>query len=173
MMKDELFNINYKRLVLWWLPTFRRKQVILNYLWCLIFPLEALYIEFLKRRKQNLIKMNFNFQKFSMERRLNDAFDTLERRIKIVNAVQYEGVYLYTEAETDPSSPNYYSDSPLNTMKWLKEDKPLYLRTEAELGSEFDFIVMIPNININRYQLQAEIDFYKLISKRYQIEILP
>jgi hypothetical protein len=43
--------------------------------------------------------MNFNYQKFSMERRLNDAFDPLERRIRIVNAVQYEGVYLYTEAE--------------------------------------------------------------------------
>ncbi|MBB4807468.1 cbb3-type cytochrome oxidase subunit 1 [Chryseobacterium defluvii] len=163
-MKDELFNINYKRLVLWWLPTFRRKSVTLNYLWCLIFPLEALYIEFLKRRKQNLIKMNFNYQKFSMERRLNDAFDPIDRRIEIVNAVQYEGVYLYTEAEDD----TYFSKT-----QWLYGDEnPIYLRTEAELGSEYDFIVKIPNTPINMHQLRAEIDFYKLICKRYQIEII-
>lgn len=172
MMKDQLFSINFKRLVLWWLPTFRRKQVTLNYLWCLIFPIEGLYIEFLRIRKQNLIKMNFNFQKFSMERRLNDAFDVLERRIRIINAVQYEGVYLYTEAETSPGSPGYYSDDQTNTMKWLKDEKPIYLRTQGELDSEYDFIVMIPDTNINMHQLRAEIDFYKLISKRYQIEIL-
>lgn len=116
--------------------------------------------------------MNFNFQKFSMERRLSDAFDVLERRIRIVNAVQYEGVYLYTDAEISPDSPNYYSDDPTSPMKWLKGEKPIFLRTQAELDSEFDFIVMIPDITINMHQLKAEIDFYKLISKRYQIEIL-
>lgn len=164
-MKDELFNINYKRLALWWLPAFRRKPVTLHFLWCLIFPLEALYIEFLKRRKQNLIKMNFNYQKFSMERRLNDAFDPMERRIRIVNAVQYEGVYLYTEAEDNL----YFSKT-----RWLYGDEnPLYLRTEAELYSEYDFIVRIPGTPINMHQLRAEIDFYKLISKRYSIEIIP
>mgnify|MGYP003611617738 CR=1 FL=1 len=171
-MKDELFNINYKRLALWWLPTFRRKQIILHYIWCLIFPLETLYIEFLKRRKQNLIKMNFNYQKFSIERRLNDAFDPIDRKIEIVNAVQYEGVYLYTEAEINPNNPNYYSDDSNNKMKWLNgNDKPLYSRNESELSSEFDFIVKIPDTAINMNQLKAEIDFYKLLSKRYQIVI--
>jgi hypothetical protein len=173
-MKDELFNINYKQLTLWWVPTFRRQQVVLHFIWCLIFPLEALYVEFLKKRKQNLIKLNFNYQKFSMERRLNDAFDPTERRIEIVNSVQYEGVYLYTEAEIDPNASNFYSDDLNNKMKWLKGDeKPIYLRTDAELYSEYDFIVRIPNVPINMLQLKAEIDFYKLISKRYQIEILP
>ena len=163
-MKDELFNINYKRLIFWWLPTFRRKQITLNFLWCLVFPLDVLHIEFLKRRKQNLIKMNFNYQKFSMERRLNDAFDPISRRIEIISAVQYEGVYLYTEAEDDP----FFSKT-----RWLYgNEDPIYLRTDAELGSEYDFIVRIPNTSINMYQLRAEIDFYKLISKRYQIEII-
>ncbi|GEN71570.1 hypothetical protein [Chryseobacterium lathyri] len=161
---DHLFNINFKRLALWWVPTFRRKSITLNYLWCLLFPLEAMYIDFLRKRKQNLIKMNYNYQKYSVQKRLNDAFDPIERRIKIVKAVQYEGVYLYTEAEDNPQ----YSKT-----KWLYDDSnPIYLRTEAELYSEYDFIVEIPNTAINPLQLKAEIDFYILQSKQYQIVII-
>jgi hypothetical protein len=161
---DKLFNINFKQLALWWIPTFRRKLITLNYLWCLLFPLEAMYIEFLRKRKQNLIKMNYNYQKYSVQKRLNDAFDPVERRIKIVKAVQYEGVYLYTEAEDDAQH---------SKTQWLYDDsKPIYLRTESELYSEFDFIVEIPNTGINQIQLKAEIDFYILQSKQYQIVII-
>lgn len=163
-MDDKLFNINLKRLAMWWLPLAYRILELLNFIWCLISPLESMYIEVLKIRKQNLIRMNFTYQKFSMQRRLNDAFDPLERRIEIVKAVQYEGVYLYTEAEDDLSR---------SKTKFLYGDEnPIYLRTESELYSEFDFIVKIPDTAINMYQLCAEIDFYKLISKRYQIVII-
>lgn len=143
-------------------PPFLRGSRLMAFLDSFIMPLEFLYITFLKNRKQNLIRMEFNYQKFSLQKRLNDAFDQLQRRIRIVNAVQYEGVYLYTEAEDD----QWFSKT-----RWLS-DNPIYLRTEAELTSEFDFIVEIPNTNINRYQLQAEIDFYILPSKRYQIVIV-
>lgn len=143
-------------------PPFLRGSRFMAFLDSFIMPLESLYITFLKNRKQNLIRMEFNYQKFSLQKRLNDAFDQLQRRIRIVNAVQYEGVYLYTEAEDD----QWFSKT-----RWLS-DNPIYLRTEAELTSEFDFIVEIPNTNINRYQLQAEIDFYILPSKRYQIVIV-
>lgn len=163
-MNDNLFNINFKRLVVWWLPTFNRTKVIVNFCYALIFPLEVMYIQFLKARKQNLIKMNHNYQKFSVQKRLNDAFDPVERRIEIVKAVIYEGVYLYTEAEDD----QYHSKT-----KWLYDDSnPIYLRTEAELYSEFDFIVKIPDTQINQYQLRAEIDFYILPSKQYKIVIV-
>ena len=163
-MDNKLFNINFKRLAMWWLPLAYRNLELLNFIWCLISPLELMYIEVLKARKQNLIRMNFTYQKFSMQRRLNDAFDPVDRRIEIVKAVQYEGVYLYTEAEDDQSR---------SKTKFLYGDEnPIYLRTEAELYSEYDFIVKIPNTAINMYQLRAEIDFYKLISKRYQIVII-
>lgn len=163
-MLDQLFNINFKRLAVWWLPTSRRGYIIINLCYVLILNLEILYIEVLKRRKQNLIKMNHNYQKFSVQKRLNDAFDPIDRRIEIVKAVIYEGVYLYTEAEDDI----YHTKT-----KWLHDDSnPIYLRTEAELYSEFDFIVKIPDTNINQYQLRAEIDFYILPSKQYKIEIV-
>lgn len=161
-MNDNIFHINFKKLAVWWLMTGLRKAVLQSFIFALIIPLELFYIEVLKARKQNLIRMNHNYQKFSVQQRLNNAFDPIESRIKIVNSVQYDGVYLYTEAEDDAA---------YTKTRWLS-DNPLYLRTESELTSEFDFIVEIPNTNINLYQLRAEIDFYILPSKRYEIVII-
>ncbi|MPN31030.1 hypothetical protein SDC9_178501 [bioreactor metagenome] len=171
-MKDNLFNIDFRKLAVLWIMTDIRKNGMINFIHVLIFPLVTLYVEVMKNRKQNLIKMNHNYQKFSMQKRLNDAFDRIERRIKIVRAVQYEGIYLYTEAETDPTHPSYFSTDPNNKIKWLFGDEnPTYLRSESELTSDFDFIVEIPNTNINQFMLKAEIDFYVLQTKSYLIVI--
>lgn len=164
MITETVFRINFKRLAWLWIPTDLRKKRLAEFIYCLIFPIEKMYLEFKNARKENLIRMNFNYQKFSLQRRLNDAFDRVERRIKIVPAVKYEGVYIYTEAE---------SGTALNLHKWLHDDShPLYLRTESELTSEFDFIVEIPNTAINILQLKAEIEYYKLFGKHYEIEVV-
>lgn len=158
---SNLFNIDFKKLAIWWLPTFLRTLVLKDYCFVLISPIEKMYIYFLKRRKQHNIKMDFNYQKFSLQKRLNDAFDKIERRIRIVNSVQYEGVYIYTEAEG------------IDKTKWLHGDEnPIYLRNEDELTSIYDFIVEIPDTNINQIRLKAEIDFYILQSKNYKIVIV-
>ncbi len=160
-MMSNVFNINYRKLAVDWLPTFLRQKIIIAFCWVLITPIEKMYAVFLKRRKQQRIRMDFNYQKFSLQKRLNDAFDRIERRIKIVNAVQYEGVYLYTE------------DEGIDKTQWLHGDEnPIYLRSEDELSSIYDFIVEIPNTNINQIRLCAEIDFYILQSKNYKIIIV-
>lgn len=171
-MKDKLFAINFKLLAVLWLPTFLRKNILLNFCYVLINPLEKMYLELLKARKQNLIRVNYNYQKFSVQKRLNNAFDPVGKRIEIVKAVQYEGLFTYTKSEVDPNNPSYYSDDPNNKMKWLNSDKPLYSRLKSELYSDYDFIVLIPDTNINLLQLRAEIDYYILPSKNYQIVII-
>lgn len=161
---ENSFNINFKKLAAEWLPTFLRMPIILAFVGIMVIPLQAIYLEFLKARKQNLIRMNHNYQKFSMQKQLNDVFDKAERRIEIVKSSLYSGLYLYTEGEDD----QYQSKT-----QWLYGDEnPLYLRTETELYSEFDFIVKIPNTGINMEQLKAEIEYYMLQSKNYQIVIV-
>ena len=160
---DNIFNINFKKLAIEWLPTFLRNPFWIAFLLVLIIPLESLYNEFLRARKQNLIRINTTCQKFSMQKRLNDLFDPLERRIEIVKAVLFDGTYLYTEAEDDQWR---------TKTQWLYIDSlPIYLYTEAELNSEFDFIVKVPG-GLNELQLRAEIEYYMLQSKNYRIELL-
>lgn len=172
-MKDKLFGINFKILAVLWIPTFLRENFILNLCYTLINPLEKMYLEVMKARKQNLIRLNYNYQKFSVQKRLNNAFDPVEKRIEIVKAVQYEGVFTYTKSEIDTTNPNHFSGDLNNKMKWVNgHDKAIYLRSKAELYSDYDFMVLIPNTNINLLQLRAEIDYYILPSKSYQIIII-
>lgn len=161
---EKIFNINFKKLAVEWLPTFLRTSFWIAFVLVLIIPVEKLYSEFLKARKQNLIRLKTTCQKFSMQKRLNDFFDPAERRIRIEKAVLFDFTYLYTEAEDDIWH---------TKTKWLFGDEnPIYLYTEAELYSEFDFIVKIPNSGINILQLRAEIEYYMLQSKNYKIEFI-
>lgn len=159
-----LFNLNLNRYVVQLTPPFLRDKFALSLLLSFVKPLNETFASFTTSRRLNLIKFQFNYQVCSLEYRLNDAFDRQLRRIKIVKATQFDDLFLYTEAEDDANH---------SKTLWLKDDTaPIYLRTEAELYTEFDFIVKIPNTNINQYQLEAEIDFYKLPSKRYTIQLL-
>lgn len=160
---DKIFNINLKKIAVEWLATFLRTPFWVAFILVLIVPLENLYNEVLKARKQNLIRINTTCQKFSMQKRLNDFFDPVERRIEIVKAVLFEGTFLYTEAEDDQWR---------TKTQWLYVDSlPIYLYTEAELNSEFDFIVKVPT-GLNELQLKAEIEYYMLQSKNYRIEYI-
>ena len=160
----KIFDLDLKDYAALLSPPFKRSAVFMAFLNAFIRPLIDIYNRFLAARKQNLIKLNFNYQVCSLEYRLNDAFDSLERRIKIVRAEIYDDIFLYTKAEDD----QYHSK-----IKWLYGDeKPIFLRTEAELYTMYDFIVQIPDTGINIFQLKAEIDFYKLPSKQYKIEIV-
>ncbi|AYO58179.1 hypothetical protein CO230_08630 [Chryseobacterium sp. 6424] len=160
---DRVFDIDFKKLAIEWLPTFLRTPLLLSFILVVIVPLEEFYIAFLKDRKQNLIRMNTTCQKFSLQKRLNDYFDPVERRIKIVKAVLYDGVYLYTEGEDDQLR--------TKTQFLYINSNPIYLYTEAELNSDYDFIVKAP-AGINELQLRAEIEYYMLQSKNYRIEYI-
>ena len=160
---DKIFNINFKKIAVEWLPTFIRTPFWVAFILIFIIPIEALYKEVLKARKQNLIRLKTTCQKFSMQKRLNDFFDPVERRIEIVKAVLFDGTYLYTEAEDDQWR---------TKTQWLYINSlPIYLYTEAELNSEFDFIVKVPT-GLNELQLRAEIEYYMLQSKNYRIEYI-
>lgn len=162
-MTDKVFNINFKKLAVEWFPTFLRGRIMSAIAFTLVSPIESLYNEFLKERKQNLIKITTTCQKFSMQKRLNDLFDPVERRIEIIKAVLFDSVHVYTEAEDDQWR---------TKTQWLYIDSlPIYLYTEAELNSEFDFIVKVP-ISLNELQLRAEIEYYMLQSKNYRIQYL-
>lgn len=168
-----IFNFNIKKYAIELTPPFLRDEVFYGFITAFVAPLIDVYDLFLQNRDSNLIKLRFNYQTASLEYRLNERFDPLLRRIKIGKSIIYNGVFIYTEAETDPNNVNYFSDDPNNKMKWLNgAEKPIYLRTEAELSSDYDFIVFIPNTQINEIQLKAEIDYYILQSKQYQIKVI-
>lgn len=158
---ENTFKINFGKTALEWLPTFLRGIFFTAFSLVLTTPVELIFSQFLAERKQNLLRLKTTAQKFSLQKRLNDYFDPVERRIEIVKAVLFDGLYLYTEAEDDQSR---------SKTQWLYVNgNPLYLYTEAELNSDIDFIVLVPP-GIDEVRLRAEIEYYMLQSKNYTIK---
>ena len=150
------YNLDINKLTVLLTPTFLRRERILAWLRVLHFPLIKILDKFNFNRNENLYNTAHNGQVCYLRKALNDRFDISQRRIKITDSNRYKREYIYTEGE---QKPRY-----LGTM---------YLRDDAEYSDTgVDFIVLIPKaLNYNTYEMKALIDFYKLASKRYKIQV--
>ncbi len=163
-----IFKIDFDKLILLLLPTFERKKGLFNFLRVLLSPVVSIYKSFLKKRITDYYKIEHTGQVNRLENALNDSFDKEQRRIIIKRGNRYERQYIYTSAE---QRPRY-----LGTM---------YIRTLDEFADTgVDFIILVPqdvwdaNITIDNvqgkrfYDIESLVDYYKLASKRYKIELL-
>nr|WP_314784519.1 hypothetical protein [uncultured Capnocytophaga sp.] len=163
-----IFNFKIEKLVILLIPSFLRKTRMVGWIRTLSAPISQLYYDFIQKRYLDIKKLGLNGQVCYLRKALNDAFDIEQRRIRIWDGNQYKGQYLYTEGEQKPKF--------LGTM---------YLHREVDYSDTgVDFIVKIPleiweakkisTSEIGKYrffEIEALIDFYKLASKRYIIEV--
>lgn len=152
-----MYNIDYNKLMLWLLPNFLRKPKTYAWLQTLCSPVVRLSDMFLQKREANLYKLAHNGQVFSLQKALNDRFDSEQRRIYLTDGYTKERLFIYTRAEDKPK--------PLGK---------LYLHNRGDYSDTgVDFIVWVPGsvplTASNIYELKSLVDFYKLASKRYTI----
>jgi len=116
----------------------------------------------MNNRNQNIYRLGITPQVCYLEKFLNDRYDNVLRRIRIVDAQQANITYLFLRTE---NSPLY--------IYTRAEKKPLYLYSRSEIiDIETDFIIQIPaNVTFDEKQVRGEIDSYKLAGKKYQIII--
>ncbi|MEJ8606286.1 hypothetical protein JSO56_05035 [Riemerella anatipestifer] len=150
------YNLDINKLVTLLTPTFLRKERHLAWLRALHYPLRGLLDRFNFNRNENLYNLQHNGQVCYLRKVLNDRFDVSQRRIQIADGNRYKRQYIYTDGEQKP--------------KYLGV---MYLRDDADYADTgVDFIVLVPRgLTYNAYEMQAVIDFYKLASKRYKIDI--
>lgn len=162
------FETDFKKLSALLLPTVLRKPKMIDWLQVLLAPLISLNAKFLVFRNQDLYKVRHNGQVCYLRKVLNDAFDNDLRRIQITDGNRYKPTYIYTEAEIKP--------------KYLGE---LYLYDESVFeDTGADFLVLLPfeiwnthkkEIEIGNYkfyEIEALVNYYKLSSMRYKIELM-
>ena len=160
-MKSEVYDINFNRLVVHFLPIAHRNLVFIAWLRALVKPLVNLHTNFLNYRRDSLYKIQHTPQVFSLENVLNDAFDIQLRRIKIGDGAYRDGVYFYNPEENKPVP--FYDP---------EENKPVYFFDGSQLLSlDTDFVVSVP-FELNEAQeirMKSLIDFYRLPDKTYRI----
>lgn len=165
---SKVYDIDIKKLSVLLLPTFLRKAKIVAWLHSLVTPLVSLHYSFIQKRNTDLYKLRHNGQVCYLRSALNDRFDTQQRRIIVTDGNRYKRQYIYTEAEQKPHS--------LGTM---------YLRDSSVYGDTgMDFLILIPqNVWDNEktevgrddhrfYDIEGIVDYYKLASKRYKVQLL-
>jgi hypothetical protein len=154
-----MLRVDYDRLLSWLLPPFLRKAVMLSWLTVLITPIKSLYVSFVAYADFANYKLRGTGQVCSMQRVLNDRFDSTLRRIRIKDGDRFTRQFIFTSAE----------DNPVYLGTVYIHDKDDYI------DSGVDFTVVLPpdvftGLNANTLsEMKANINFYKLDGKRYKI----
>lgn len=166
------YHIDFDKLVGLLLPTFLRKRKMIAWLGAWVAPLKSLHYKFYQKRNAlngDLYRLAHNGQVCYLRKVLNDNFDNEKRRIRIIDANQYESQYIYTEGEQKPHHLGTiylyrnadYADTGVDFIVKIPLEIWLGEKTETSQIGEYRF-----------YKIEAFIDFYRLAGKRYIIELL-
>lgn len=150
------YKVDINRLVLLLLPTFLRKQVMAQFIYSMVSPIKTIYNDWLAMRTSNLYILEHNGQVCYLRKVLNDAFDPELRRIEIADGNEFKRDYIYTMAEQKPRFIGKF-----------------YIRSRLDYeGTGVDFIVKAPLqiIQVQIYELEALINYYREGVKRYKVE---
>lgn len=158
-----IYNINWKRLVVWLLPTLLRRPFLVKWLMVLITPVIKLHNQFTAFRKAVIYRLLITPQIPFLEKALNDRWDSTQRRIYITDPPRKPPRFIYQKAEQKPLF--IYRKS---------EGKPTFIYTKAERnGIGVDFIINVTSaVSFNTNEMIAFVNQFKLASKRYKIRVI-
>lgn len=154
-MSNNIYDIDFGKVVRWNLRRKKRKPRILALLNAMAKPIVLLYQDFLKYRKAKLYQLMITPQKCWLERLLNDRYDFTQRRIYIDDGVDYPPVYIYQHDEL----------------------KPIYLGTKTiytsgESGDlKDDFVIYVPiDLVFEDAEMTGLVKAYKLAGTKFKIQ---
>lgn len=167
---SNLYNIDFPKLANLLTPPFLRKEKLIDWLIALLKPLGEVNVRFNSFRKKSIYQVTHNGQVYSLQAVLNDAYDDELRRIRIVDSIDIDPLYIYPENDNRPVY--IYPEG--------QDPNQVYIYDDSVFEDiDTDFIVLIPveyrpadaqELNILLIQIRSLINYYKLASKRYIIE---
>jgi hypothetical protein len=158
---EQVFNINYRRLVPLLLPTFLRRPLLVAFLHAGVAPVMSLHRLFMLNRTNNLYRLRMNAQVCYLRRMLNDAFPSANGAILIRDADR-NGRWLFA-CDQDISD---------RTSLNIEDSGTTFYNRGAiiEQASGFEVVapVAIKSPN-NDTKMRVLLNQYKLLSKKYMI----
>lgn len=157
----KIFNVDWKRLIVLNLLISLRLPLVFSFTYAAIRPIAQIHDRFLSNRRGNIDRVNITSQVCYLRGLLNDLFDPDERRIRIEDAKSNDWIFLWKE----------------ETFNTVQKGLPLWLGTVmlskqdaiGSLGFDFSVVVPIELKGIDEARMRANINYYKLASKRYKI----
>lgn len=165
-MASNIYTVDYERLITLMQPTFLRKSKMQAYLNSVLKPVKTLYNAFMIYKDDAIYRVSHNGSITLLQKVMNDKFDNTERRIFIKNVQRKDSLRLYTLATG--KQVGVYTP-PKNA-----------LRSGFDFDTEsYDFVVHIPieyqnedEVLLNKFliKVRAQLDYYKLFAKKYDIQ---
>jgi hypothetical protein len=161
---EAIYNIDYNKPITWLIPPRLRSSILMYWVKALISPIDKLYGDFTRYRKDVLYRTSITPQVCYMEKVLNDTFDKTQRRITITDGFEYIVTLIHLDEALKPL-PTYLEGTGHD------EDIPIIHDDSAYMDSGCDFNVNIPFSlsQTDEMRLKSIINTYKLPSKRYKI----
>lgn len=156
-----MFNSDFQNLAKLILPPYFRVTRWLSLINAFLSPLITYWEEFLLYRSNAFYRIENNASVGSITKVLNDSFDLTQRRIYIENVNLRDALRFYSE--------NAQRQIEFNTIG----NQVVSFSSGGVFDAErADFYIYVPN-DLNQVdienQLKAQVDFYKLYAKKYEI----
>jgi hypothetical protein len=161
-VNNAIYNIIYEKLERWLTPFVLRKAKMMAWIAIIITPAQYIYQDLLRFRKATLYSLSITPQVCMLQKLLNDKYDYSLRRIKIVDAFDYNPVYFFARPELKPT-----------ILFNRSENNPVYFFTRGESNTDLsnDFVVEVPKgLSFNLLEMTSLIQTYKLASKKFTIQ---
>lgn len=153
-----MYSVNYKKLIVWMIPHWLRKNVVLILAQACVWLIIQTYNAFIRFVDAKLYRVRHNSQVCYLRAVLNDAFDNLPRRILIDDFDGLERIYFWAEADQ--------RDIDFSVTQYFWADN-------AYADSGVDFTVKLPTDIVTTdpemKRLMANLNEYKLPGKNYNI----
>ena len=166
MATNNLYDVNFKRLALLLLPTFRRRPLLAALVYAAVSPLQSLHMRFMRWRRDTDYRLLHNGQVCYLRGLLNDLFDPIDRRITVSEEVSNIGNIVLHKREVQRAV----------RFPARGSGRMVVLNRRGYGGvNSYDFWVNIPIALLNEIdadRVRAVVDAYKLASKRYQINFV-
>lgn len=159
-LDSRIYDINFKKLAKSLVSALLFKPILIVWVYACVTPITWIYNQFTAFKRFVEYRLSITPQVCFLEKALNDRYDIVDRRIYILDAVEYEALPLYLKVENK------------HLVLPLKTESHLVLYTKGETGIyTVDFVVMVPSVLvIDVVEMIAVINGYKLLSKKFQIK---
>jgi hypothetical protein len=162
MINVKRYDIDYTKVVTERVPQELQVPEHVNWVYRLVSPIVYIYNQLNLFRASLLYKISITPQVCYLEKMLNDRYDSILRRIRVIDGVQKELKYIYVRAELKPIYIYRKSEG--------KPPKYFYLKGETS-DESFDFLVTVPvAISFNLNEMRSLLNTYKLAGKYYSIQ---
>lgn len=156
-----MYNVDFDRLVRLNLPEWKRKPIMLGFIYTLIKGCKDIHVQLMSLRNNTSRFLNFNGQTIYLEHILNEEFDPNGWGVYIDNVIDRSFTFIYNKSE---------GRDPFYIYNKSEGKPPRYIYNKIEYLSTVDFIVYVPlAVVFDIDQMTALVNKYRYASRTFQI----